>query len=276
MAGVGLAEPLHAAEIDLSGLSWSAFDGKPMKVLSKAPRTAVVGYRFGMVVRSGISASTLGNRASARANVELAGVGVDELRAIAAAARDDLLAQLGAIGRPLVGREEMQGSKGWSELARTPVPFAKSAFADARLAVFVAPPGDDLVFTHFDSPMSSQGPMSLGNWRALNQMSVDLKAVLLMPTLLLDFALLSGSGVSNMGSGVSVRARPGLFISPTLTYLAGFHAKIRIAGDLGRPTSNPPCWLAKPARSRRPQSSTTGPRSPTGTRWWRSTTLREA
>lgn len=245
LAGAGLPVPVAAAELALSGLNWAAFDGKPLKLLAKAPRIALVGYRFGMVVRSGISASTMGNRAMAQADVELAGVGVDDLRAIAAVARDDFLTQLAATGRPLVPVDEMRASRGWGELERTPVPFAKSPFADARLAVFTAPPGEDLVFTHFDAPMSAQGPLSLGNWRALNQMSVDLKAVLLLPTLVLDFAQLSGSGQSSLGGGASVSARPGLFIPPMLTYLAGFHAKIRIAGDLGRANLKSPVLIGQ-------------------------------
>lgn len=122
-----------------------------------------------MVVRSGLPASTLGGRAVARAGVELAGVGVDGPRVIAAAGRDDFLAQLGGIDRPLVGMDQMRASLRWEELERMAVPFARFPFADARLAVFAAPSSEDLVFTHSDPPMSARGPVSLGNWRALDK-----------------------------------------------------------------------------------------------------------
>lgn len=121
-----------------------------------------------MVVRSGLSASTLGGRAVARADLELADVGADDRRLIAAARRDDFLAQPGGIARPLVGTDQLRTNGGWGELERTAVPSAKSPFADARLAVFAAPLGEDLVFTHVEAPMSAQGPVSLGRWRAVN------------------------------------------------------------------------------------------------------------
>lgn len=246
VACAGMSLPLRAKENGLAGLSWASFDERqPLKLISRASRIAVPNYRFGMVVRSGISASTIGNRASSRADVELVGVGVDELRAIAKVASDDFLAQLATTGRPIVGMDEIQASRGWGELKRTPVPFVKSPFADARLAAFTAPPGQDLVFTHFDSPMSSQGPLSLDNWRALNQMSVDLKAVILLPTLVLDFAQLSGSGVSSFGNDARVSAKPGIFVTPVLTYLSGFHAKIRLAGELGRANLRNPVMVGQ-------------------------------
>ena len=213
-------------------LAWANFDGKAVSHLKREARIAIPTYRLGIVVRSGISATSPNVRAESA--VDLVGVSLPMARSIADRAMADLLAVAQASGRPIATDAEIRASAGYAQLRKAPVPWGKSPFADARHAVFVAPEGRDLFFTHFDAPMSDQSPLSLGNWRAINKISVDLKAVVLLPTVVIDFAQLSGSGHSGIGGGVNTSVRPGLYVVDVLTYLSAYHAKIPIAGDLGR------------------------------------------
>jgi hypothetical protein len=54
------------------------------------------------------------------------------------------------------------------------------------------------------------------------------------PSLVLDFAALSGSGHSVYGDGANVGIKPGLFLVPLFTHFNFYHAKIALAGEGGR------------------------------------------
>ncbi len=215
----------------LDALSWSNFDGRAVRHLARADRIAIPTYRFGLVVRSGISATA--TNVNVQTSVDLVGVSLEMARAIADRAMANFMQVAAATGRPIVPMEEIRASQGYAQLRQAPIPWGKSPFADARHAVFVAPNGHDLFFTHFEAPMTDQSPVSLGNWRALNRISVDTRAVIVMPTVVIDFAQLSGSGHRVYG-GASTSVQPGLYVVDVLTYLSVYHARIAIAGDLGR------------------------------------------
>lgn len=202
------------------------------KILANAPRIAIPSYRCGLVVRSGVSASSLAGGVRVEAAADLAGIDLAQMRAMATQAMADLRAALEASGRTIVPKEEMRSSSGWQRLEFTPQPFVKKPFADARTSAFIAPDGCELVTTHLDQP-SDRGPGSLGNWRALNQMCVDLDCVVLLPSVTIDFATMSGSGRSLYSGSASVDVRPGLFLVPGMTQCLIFHAKIPLAGPIG-------------------------------------------
>lgn len=217
----------------LDALAWGDFDGRAVRHLSRADRIAIPTYRFGLVVRSGISASA--TNVSVQSSVDLVGVSLEMARAIADSAMANFQQVVQATGRPIAPIEEIRASQGYSQLRQAEIPWGKSPFADARHAVFVAPNGYDLFFTHFEAPMTDQGPASLGNWRALNRISVDTGSVIVIPTVVIDFAQLSGSGHRVYG-GASTTVQPGLYVVDVLTYLSVYHARIALAGDLGRAT----------------------------------------
>lgn len=215
-------------------LAWSNFDGKAIRHLNKAAKIAIPTYRFGIVVRSGISATAV--NVTSTASVDLVGVSLEMARAIADRAMEDFMSVAAASGRPVAGMDEIKASAGYAALKKTNVPWGKSPFADARLAVFVSPNNYDLFFTHFDSPMTDQSPFALDNWRALNRLSMDFNAVILLPTVVVDFAQLSGSGHTAVGIGASTSVTPGMYVIDMLTSLSAYHAKIAIAGELGKAT----------------------------------------
>lgn len=229
----------HAARaeaelLSLDAISARALNSTGIKVLANAERIAVPSYRFGVVVRSGISASGGQGTVQMEATVDLVGVSLEQLRQIADTAFADFLGQLEQTGRTIIPTAEMQASAGYAKLEMTDVPFIKKPFADARTVVMVSPNGMPLVNQHSDSPVTDKSPFALGNWRAINQMCVDLKCVVMIPSIVIDFAQLSGSGHNIYGSNANVGIRPGLYLVPLFTQLSGHHAKIALAGPSGK------------------------------------------
>jgi hypothetical protein len=212
-------------------------DSKDLKILSRAPAIAVAGYRVVFVVRNGIAASADAGNVSAETLVSLAGVSSAQLQAIADDAYADLLRQLAATGRPVIDLQAMKGSKGFLKLETTPTsidqPYTKKPFADSRTFATYTPGSLPLWWGHFDVPLGDKGPATLGNWRALNQLSVDQKCVVLVPKLTLDFAALKGSGHSTFGANASTEAKASLRVLEHETCLRVFHAKIALAGEGG-------------------------------------------
>jgi len=211
-------------------------DSRAIKTaMGRNDRLAVLGYRLGVITRSGISASTGQGTVSMQTTVELSGVSLAQVRAIADAAYADLIGQLAATGRPMATLDEIRATKGYGLLTPAPTPFIKKPFADARTAAIVSPNGQDLFFQHADTPLTDRSPMDLKNWRAINQMSVDLgNAVILTPVVVVDFAELSGSGHKVYGGAASVGVKPGIYVVDFFSGLGANQAKIALAGDGGR------------------------------------------
>lgn len=237
-AGLGAAFPktLLAAgnDVNIDNLNISNFDMRAIRHLARVEKLLVPTYRFGLVVRSGISASGSAGSVTSQASADLVGLDFATIRRVARRAHEDLMAKLRTTGRTIIGPNEARASNAYKDLILTPQPFGKSPFADARYAIFGAPDGMDLIMTHFDSPMTDQSPFALTNWRALNQISVDTNSVILLPTMVLDFAQYTGSGHKVYSNSASIGIRTGLYLSPMLTNLGAYHARIRIAGELGR------------------------------------------
>lgn len=217
-------------------VSLAALDSRAIKTtMGRNDRLAVLGYRLGVITRSGISASTGQGTVSMQTTVELTGVSLPQVRAIADAAYADLLDRLAATGRPMASLDEIRATKGYRLLKPAPVPFIKKPFADARMAAIVSPNGQDLFFQHADTPLTDKSPMDLVNWRAINQMSVDLgNAVILTPVVVVDFAELSGSGHKVYGGAANIGVKPGIYVVDFFSGLGANQAKIALAGDGGR------------------------------------------
>jgi hypothetical protein len=220
--------------VPVTALGPANFNTSMAKVLTRSDRIAVPSYRFGVVMRSGIGAT--GNSGSVRveASADLVGVDLPVLREVAHRGFSDFIERLRATGRTVIGWEEITASKGFAKFEQTPVPFLKKPFADARTVALVSPEYLPLVSIHTDTPLSDQSPLSLGNWRALNSISAELKCVVMIPTVVLDFAALTGSGHSVYGGAANVGVQPGLYLVPLMTQFNYWHAKIALAGEGGR------------------------------------------
>lgn len=225
----------HAAAQDVA--DYGPIDSKDLKVLKNAEPVVVAGYRLALVVQNGIAASSGQGNSKSETIVNLAGVDLQALQKVVDQAHADLLQKLAATGRPVVPMEQVTASKGWGKLELTEVdgqaPYLKKPFADARTFTVLTPAGMPLWFGHFDTPLGDQGPMSLTNWRALNQLSVDTKAIVIVPQLAIDFATLEGSGHSAFQGSAETSAKANLRIIEQLTVLRTFHARIALAGEMG-------------------------------------------
>ncbi len=224
--------------IALTQASLSAFDARPLSYLKRSSKVFIGSYRFGVVVRGGAFASTVGGGATAQTTVQLAGVSVEMLQAIAAEAEADLREKLTAAGRQVGDFAELAANAEFSSAIATPQPFGKSPAADARLVVQVAPPGRPLLLTHSDSPLTDKSPFDLAAARALSRASADLSAVILTPQVIIDFAQVGGSGVTGFGGSASVSVKPGLFLVPQFTNIMVWAAKQKVAPEGGRANLN--------------------------------------
>jgi hypothetical protein len=200
------------------------------------------------VVHNGVKATAGQGDVSSETLVSLAGVNGADFQRIADEAYADLMERLAATGRPVVSLAEITGSKGYAKLATTPAsaeaPYVKKAFADSRTFAVFAPAELPLWWVHADAPLGDKGAMDLGNWRALNQLSVDTKAVLIVPQIAIDFAALKGSGHGVIQGNASTSANASLRLLDKTTGFRLFHAKIALAGDLGMAMLKKPLPLA--------------------------------
>ena len=234
IGGAG-APPALAAQkmIGVGALAPQNFNTAMAKVMARTNRIAIPCYRFGMVLRSGISATGDAGNVQMEAAADLVGVDVAMLRRIADRMFTDFVAQLRATGRSVMTPDEVMATAAIRKFTVTQDPFVKKPFADARTIAVVTPEYQPLINMHIDAPLSDQGPASLGNWRAANALSVETKALVLLPRIVFDFAALTGSGHKVYGGTASVGVQPGMYLVPVLTSFGFYHAKIALAGDIG-------------------------------------------
>jgi hypothetical protein len=234
IGGAGAAPALAAQKmIGVGAMGAQNFSPAMAKILARSERIVIPSYRFGMVLRSGISATGDAGNVQMEAAADLVGVDAAMLRRIAHLMFSDFVNQLRANGRTVVSSDEFMASAAFSKFTITQDPFVKKPFADARTIAVVTPEYQPLINMHIDAPLSDQSPASLGNWRAVNALSVQTKALVLLPRIVFDFAALTGSGHKVYGGSASVGVQPGMYLVPVLTSFGFYHAKIALAGDIG-------------------------------------------
>ncbi len=237
IAGAGALAPTPAQAqkmLSLSQLGPTNFHQDMLKVAARTNTIAIPSYRFGVVMRSGIAATGSSGSVTVEATADLVGVDLELLQSIAYQAFVDFATRVHATGRQILTFAEFTAAKGFNKLTTTAQPFLKKPFADARTVAMVAPKGLPLINLHINAPLSDQSPVSLGNWRALNGLSADRKCLVIVPTVVLDFAALTGSGHKVYGGSANVGITPGLYLVPQFTQNTMVHAKIALAGDMGR------------------------------------------
>lgn len=235
---VGGGDAFADDALQASQASVSAFDTRALAYLKRSRKVFVGPYRFGVVVRGGAFASTIGGTATSQTTVSLAGVNTAMLQAIASKADADLRAVVASAGRELGDPAALAGNAEFAKASASPQPFAKSPAADARLVVQVAPQGQPLILTHSDSPITDKSPFDLANARALSRTSADLGAIVLTPQVVIDFAQVGGSGVTGFGGAASTSVKPGLFLVPQMTAIMTWAAKQKVAPDGSRANLN--------------------------------------
>jgi hypothetical protein len=223
--------------------------------LGRSDKVIIAGFRVAFNLEGAASASTdsrlknLGNTigsgpktvtsdASTSMKVTLAGVDAALFQQITEQAYADFKAQLATAGRTVLGPDVLKASKGYGEPKFTATgpgrPYTKDlSFGAGRTVAVFTPAELPLFLGHYDGVGIGSVSMDLGNWRALNQLSVETKAVVLVPTLAVDFVKMKSSGRNKLlADTAEVGAEPMISLLPQLTRVAVFHAKIRIAGEL--------------------------------------------
>lgn len=236
MAGGGLAAPARAADtmVPLGAMSLKNYHQVMAKVLARTDRIAVPSFRFGLVMRNGMGASGGSGASSVDLKADLVGVDAAMMRQLAHLAFSDFIERLRATGRTVLGWNEISATEGYQKLEPTTDPFVKKPFADSRTVAVVSPEYLPLLTIGPEAPLSDRSPFNLKNARALNAMSAALKCLVMIPSLVMDFAALTGSGHRVYGAGANVGIQPGLFLVPLFTHFNFYHAKIALAGEGGR------------------------------------------
>lgn len=185
--------------------------------------------------------------ASVSMSVVLGNVSNADMQAATDAVCADFVEKLRKVGREVTTWAELGGNKAYDG-----IDFAEpkkdgvyhEGFNGADYIV-LAPSTGKLFFTHENLGLGDQGPASLGNWRALNELSAKAGAVVLVPHFMVNFAEMSTSGNRSFSNSAEVGAVPALGFEPIVTRLHLYQAKMRLAGDMGgitfkeaRPVSN--------------------------------------
>ncbi len=252
-ASPSVERPIDLTPEQVSGL----LDTRPLReTLPNSNNVVVAGFRVAFVTRNGASArsgsglANLGNTTasgsgartitqSANASMEVTLENVDfaRMQAIADRAYADFMSRLAKTGKTIVPMDRLRATDGFQKLeltaSTTEKPYTVSPVGTAKHYTIVSPTALPLWFGHFDLPLGDKSAFALGNWRALNQLSVDTGAVVIVPQIVIDFADVSSSGNSLWKSSASVGAKSAMSIEPLYTRLGTFYAKIAMAGPLG-------------------------------------------
>jgi hypothetical protein len=220
--------------VPVGSMSAKNFHHSVVKLLARSSRVAVPSYRFGLVLRNGMGASGGSGLSKTDITADLVGADVALMRAIAHRAFSDFIERLRTTGRTVLGWNEISRSPAFAQLDPTKDPFVKKPFADSRTVAVVSPEYLPLLSIGPEAPLSDRSPFNLGNARALNSLSAELDCLILIPSVVFDFAALTGSGHRVYGQAASVGIQPGLFLVPLFTHFNFYHAKNRLVGEGGR------------------------------------------
>lgn len=226
--GAGLLAPSSAKAADrlvsLSAMGPRNFHSYDLKALGGYSRFAVPSYRFGVVVRNGLAASSQGGFNNVDSMADLVGISREDMSAAADLCVRDFIAQITATGRTLVPNSELGATTGGQQLEASAEPFIKKPFADSRTVAVVSPNGMALYNRATDAPLTDKGPFNQGNDKALVRMSAEAQCIVMVPSLVLDFAQLTGSGHRVYGGASSVGIVPGMFLTPLFCSFTWYHA----------------------------------------------------
>lgn len=194
------------------------------KLLERTERVVIAGFR----VAFNLERSTGGGH-----RVLLTGVEGEDFQRITEEAYADFRAQLVREGVAVLDSEVWRASPGYGQLVFTPCsperPHVRDFASGASAAVF-APAELPLFLGHFDAGGLADETVGLDNWRALNRLSVEVRAAVLVPTLVVDFLPEAADSAEKVADA---DVAPRIVLAARLTGVAVFHARLRFAGDLG-------------------------------------------
>ncbi len=214
-------------------------------------RVVVPQFRVAFVAKTGVSArggaglSNLGqstgyNRTitqaqSARVDMMLGNVDYALMQGLTEQLYADFLKRLAAGGKQVVSVDEMRKSSGFPKIepVKLDKPYVKSPFDDPREFIFATPKELPLAFMHIDTHLGNAGPFDQNTTKAFAELGATLDALVLIPTVIVDFAQLESSGNSRFATSAEANATPRIGISAAtmLIGMIGKEVKIFFHGD---------------------------------------------
>jgi len=214
-------------------------------------RVVVPQFRVAFVAKTGVSArggaglanlgqSTGYNRTitqaqSARVDMMLGNVDYDLMQGLTEQLYADFLKRLAAGGKQVVSIDEMRKSSGFPKIepVKLDKPYVKSPFDDPREFIFATPKELPLAFMHIDTHLGNAGAFDQNTTKAFAELGATLNALVLIPTVIVDFAQLESSGNSRFATSAEANATPriGISAATTLIGMIGKDAKIFFHGD---------------------------------------------
>jgi hypothetical protein len=192
------------------GKMGGTFGKNVIEVMPNSKRVAVAGFRVVFITEQTATAVVRGSympgrdTSGARSSLKLTLSGVDQatMQAITDKAYADFLAQLRFAGREVVPQEELKDFFASVNVA-APAGQAAMRSASGQTAAVFSPRGVPLWFYAGDAPWGEVGPFDQKNIRNLAESAANLKAIVVAPMIVVNFARMMSSGNQ---SGFTARA----------------------------------------------------------------------
>jgi hypothetical protein len=190
-----------------------------IKKINKPVRLAIAGYQVSFVVRNKATAHAMNvlGRGTAKSSMEtfLGNVDYALMQQITDAAYADFVEQMKATGHQVLSDEEVKGAKAYAKLAKVPVSATNAHYTKMQnMHIIVVPAtGVPLWFNKFDGLSANKGA---DNVQTMGELEKELNAVVLQPSICLDFAYLDAAG-GKFARKASVEAQNGMLLVPAAT-----------------------------------------------------------
>ncbi len=235
VASVDLDTDLNNVAINVPDLHYPSYlKTKQLKKLKKYPdkRLAIPVYRVAFTVQTAASAHSMAaldrdyGGVSTSMTVSLAGVSSDTMQAITDRAWRDFQQRLVDEGFELVPMEEIEQTEGYGKIKFTRGLYSKNILGTAYA---VYSPSTMPLFWDFGHPIGNAG-FSIGT--EFNEISRDTNALLVIPTLVVNFVEMESSGRSMVARSASVNAEMGMsLLDMSQVHLRIGHPKMATAVD---------------------------------------------
>lgn len=190
-----------------------------IKKINKPVRLAIAGYQVSFVVRNKATAHAMNllGSGTAKSSMEtfLGNVDYALMQEIADAAYADFVEQMKATGHQVLADEEVKAAAAYAKLTKVPVSATSAHYAKLQNMHLIVVPakGHALWFNKFDGLSAGKGG---DNVRVMGELEKELQAVVIHPSIAIDFAYLDAAG-GKFARKASVEAQNGMLLVPAAT-----------------------------------------------------------
>jgi hypothetical protein len=180
---------------------------------------AIAGYQVSFVVRNKATAHAMNllGSGTAKSSMEtfLGNVDYALMQEIADAAYADFVEQMKATGHEIVPDDEVKKAAAYAKLTKVPVSAANAHKVKMQNMHLIVVPASSqpLWFNKFDGLSAGKGG---DNVRVMGELERELHAIVIQPSIALDFAYLDASG-GKFARKASVEAQNGMLLVPAAT-----------------------------------------------------------